>query len=46
MEGTNGFLRDVIVLTQELREGVEDTRESRAAIEFLDALLAVSGALL
>lgn len=45
MEGTNGFLREVIVLTQELREGVEDTRESRAAIEFLESVLAVSGLL-
>lgn len=43
MDGTNGFLRDVIVLTQEAREGLEDTRESRASIEFLEALLALSG---
>ncbi len=46
MDGTNQFLRDVIVLTQEVREGVEDTRESRAAVEFLEALLAVGGGLL
>ncbi|MEQ9366106.1 MAG: hypothetical protein RIF32_17820, partial [Leptospirales bacterium] len=46
MDGANGFLRDVIVLTQEAREGLEDTRESRAIIEFLEALLALSGALI
>ncbi|MCR9142399.1 MAG: MlaD family protein [bacterium] len=46
LNGANGFLRDVIVLTQEAREGLEDTRESRAVIEFLEAVLAVSGALI
>ncbi len=46
MDGTNAFLRDVIVLTQEAREGLEDTRESRAMLEFLEAVLAASGALI
>ncbi len=46
MDGSNGFLREVIVLTQELREGVEDTRESRAAIDFLNSVLAFSGLLI
>jgi MlaD protein len=46
LNGTNAILRDVIILTQEVRDGAEDLRESRAILDFIDVLLAVAGAAL
>ncbi|MCB1319583.1 MAG: hypothetical protein KDK34_05000 [Leptospiraceae bacterium] len=44
--GSNEFMKDVIILTQELREGSEDLRETRAAVDFLDAMLVLIGGLI
>ncbi len=42
-EGTNNVLKGGIVLIQEIREGVEDTRESRTGIDFLSGIVSYLG---
>lgn len=41
--GTNNILKSGIILIQEIREGVEDTRESRTAIDFLSGIVSYLG---
>ncbi|MCP5480072.1 MAG: hypothetical protein H7A21_01445 [Spirochaetales bacterium] len=45
VQGSNDFLKSVIILTEEVRGGAEDLRETRAAVDFLDLLLVLAGAL-
>lgn len=45
-QNANGFVKDLVVLTQETRDGAEDLRESRAYIDFIDVLLTLTGAFL
>jgi hypothetical protein len=41
--GTNNILKGAIVLIQEIREGAEDTRESRTGIDFLSGIVSYLG---
>lgn len=43
VNNTNEILRGSLILIQEIREGVEDTRESRAAIDFISVVTAFVG---
>lgn len=42
-DGTNNVLKGGIILIQEIREGVEDTRESRTAIDFFSGIVSYLG---
>ena len=42
LDGTNGLLKDVVVLLQEARDGVETLRESRPFVDLAGAVLAFS----
>ncbi len=46
MNSTNGLLKNVIILVREISDGVEDTRESRATIDFLQSLITITFAAL
>ncbi|MCE9597410.1 MAG: MlaD family protein [Spirochaetia bacterium] len=41
--GSNEILKGAIILIQEIRDGVEDTRESRSAIDFIFTITAFLG---
>ncbi|HQI18332.1 MAG TPA: MCE family protein, partial [Leptospiraceae bacterium] len=43
VNNTNEILRGSLILIQEIREGVEDTRESKAAIDFISVVTAFVG---
>lgn len=42
-EGTNNTLKGAIILLQEIRDGLEDTRESRTAIDFFSGVVSYLG---
>jgi len=41
--GTNEIMKGAIILIQEIREGIEDTRESRAFVDFLSVITQFTG---
>lgn len=45
MVGVNDLLKEIIVLTNEAGTGVEDLRETESVVNFLELILAFSGAL-